>query len=65
MDVALPEALVDAANAGAFHAVAAWLNEGGGVDARCAEQYGVTLLMVAAGGGQEAGQVLATLADVN
>jgi len=54
MDVALPEALVDAANAGAFHAVAAWLNEGGGVDARCAEQYGVTLLMVAAGGGQEA-----------
>jgi hypothetical protein len=54
MDVALPEALVVAAHAGAFHAVAAWLNEGGGVDARCAEQDNTTLLMSAAAGGQEA-----------
>jgi len=54
MDVALPEALVDAANAGAFHAVAAWLDEDGGVDARCAEHEDVTLLMAAARGEQEA-----------
>ena len=54
MDVALPEALVVAANAGAFHAVAGWLDDNGGVDAGCAEQYGATLLMAAAGGGQEA-----------
>jgi hypothetical protein len=54
MDVALPDALVDAANAGAVHTVAAWLNEGGGVDARCAEYDGVTLLIAAAGGGREA-----------
>jgi len=54
MDVALPEALVDAAVAGAFHAVAAWLDESGGMDAGCAEHEGVTLLMAAAGGGQEA-----------
>jgi ankyrin repeat protein len=54
MDVALPEALVDAAVAGAFHAVAAWLDESGGVDAGCAEHEGLTLLMAAAGGGQEA-----------
>ena len=54
MDVALPAALVDAANAGAFHAVAAWLNEGGSVDAHCAEYDGAPLLMAAAAGGQEA-----------
>jgi len=54
MDVALPEALVVAANAGASNAVAAWLNEGGGVDARCAEQDNTTLLMAAADGGHEA-----------
>jgi len=54
MDVALPEAIFYAANAGAFHAVAGWLDEGGGVDARCAEQDDETLLMAAADGGHEA-----------
>jgi len=34
--------------------VAAWLDKGGGVNARCAEHYGETLLMAAATGGQEA-----------
>ena len=43
-----------AARAGESPAVAAWLDEGGGVDARCAERMGVTLLMSAAAGGQEA-----------
>jgi len=43
-----------AAREGDAHAVAAWLDEGGGVDARCAERYGVTLLMAAAVGGHEA-----------
>jgi ankyrin repeat protein len=43
-----------AADGGDAQAVAAWLNEGGGVDARCAEQNGVTLLIAAAFGGQEA-----------
>ena len=43
-----------AANKGDAHAVAAWLDEGGGVDARCAERIGDTLLMSAAYGGQEA-----------
>ena len=46
--------LLAAAEKGDAHAVAAWLDEGGGVDARCAEQHGATLLMAAAGGGQEA-----------
>jgi hypothetical protein len=50
----LPEGLFDSASAGSFHAVTAWLNEGGGVDARCAENYDDTLLMMAAYGGQEA-----------
>jgi ankyrin repeat protein len=54
MDVVLPKALAVAANAGAFHAVAAWLDEDGGVDARCAEHDDTTLLMGAALGGQEA-----------
>ena len=44
----------DAANEGDAQAVAAWLDEGGGVDARCAERYGETLLMMAADGGHEA-----------
>ena len=35
-------------------AVTAWLDEGGGVDARCAERGDVTLLMAAADGGQGA-----------
>jgi hypothetical protein len=50
----LPEGLFDSASAGSFHAVAAWLNEGGGVDARYAEQGRATLLIAAAFGGQEA-----------
>jgi len=47
------EDVLVAAHRGDAQAVTAWLDEGAGVDARCAEQYGVTLLMVAAGGGQE------------
>ncbi len=43
-----------AAKKGDAHAVVAWLDEGGGVDARCAERYGMTLLMAATNGGQEA-----------
>jgi ankyrin repeat protein len=43
-----------AAQEGNAHAVVAWLDEGGGVDARCAEHGGVTLLMAAAYGGHEA-----------
>ena len=34
--------------------MAAWLDEGGGVDAGCAERNDATLLMAAAAGGQEA-----------
>ena len=34
--------------------MAAWLDEGGGVNARCGEYYDRTLLMAAAAGGQEA-----------
>ena len=41
-------------NGGDAQAVAAWLDEGGGVDARCAEYGGTTLLIAAASGGQEA-----------
>ena len=37
-----------------MHAVAAWLGEGGGVDAGCAERHDGTLLMEAANGGQGA-----------
>ena len=50
----LPEAVRDAAIEGDAHAVAAWLDEGGGVDAGCAEQGGTTLLMAAGLGGEEA-----------
>ena len=42
-----------ASHVGDAQAVAAWLDEGGGVDAGCAEQAGATLLMGAAVGGQE------------
>ena len=35
---------LDAASEGNAHAVAAWLDEGGGVDARCAESDDMTLL---------------------
>jgi ankyrin repeat protein len=50
----LPVAVTAAASEGDAQAVAAWLNEGGGVDARCAGRYGETLLMGVAAGGQEA-----------
>ena len=43
-----------AAYQGDTQAVAAWLHEGGGVDAACAERGGGTLLVAAAAGGQEA-----------
>ena len=46
--------MTDAASEGDAQAVAAWLDEGGGVDARCAGRYGETLLMAAASGGHEA-----------
>ena len=51
---AVANALFFAARAGDAQAVAAWLNEGGGVDARCIERGRTTLLMAAAQGGQEA-----------
>ena len=41
-------AMHDAAFDGDAHAVAAWLDEGGGVDAGCAERKGEMLLMAAA-----------------
>ena len=53
-EAALHEGVWRAADGGDAQAVAAWLDEGGGVDARCAEHYGATLLMAAALGGQEA-----------
>ena len=43
-----------AAAKGGAQVVAAWLDEGGGVDAGCAERNGATLLTGAASGGQEA-----------
>ena len=48
------EAVFIAAAWGGARAVAAWLDEGGGVDARCAERDDKTLLLAAAYGGQEA-----------
>ena len=50
----LPIVLGTASFEGNAHAVAAWLDEGGGVDARCAEFDDMTLLQGAAAGGQEA-----------
>jgi len=50
----LPEGVFDSAEEGDAEAVAAWLDDGGGVDARCAEHGDVTLLIAAAVGGQEA-----------
>ena len=52
MQAALPEGVWRAADKGDAQAVAAWLDEGGGVDALCAD--GLTLLMTAALRGQEA-----------
>jgi len=43
-----------AVDGGDAQAVAAWLDEGGGVDAGCAESEGLTLLMAAAAGGHGA-----------
>ena len=43
-----------AADGGDAQAVVAWLDEGGGVDARCAERLDTTLLMAAACGGHKA-----------
>ena len=43
-----------AAYEGDAHAVAAWLDEGGDVDARCTKLGDMTLLMAATWGGQEA-----------
>jgi ankyrin repeat protein len=55
VEAGLPEAIWRAAaEKGNAHAVAAWLDEGGGVDARCAEHGSATLLMTAACAGQEA-----------
>ena len=47
--------VLDTALNGDAHAVAAWLDEGGGVDARCTEcSAAPTLLIAAAAGGHEA-----------
>ena len=57
LTVAMSERCLAAAGRGDTNAVAAWLEEGGGVDAHCAvpELEGMTLLMgAAASGGQEA-----------
>eukprot|EP00964_Phaeocystis_antarctica_P025301 scaffold14209_cov66-Phaeocystis_antarctica.AAC.1 len=51
---AVGEAMLLAAYEGGAQAVAAWLDEGGGVDSRCTEHQDRTLLMLAAAGGQEA-----------
>ena len=53
-EAALPEGVWLAADGGDAQAVAAWLDEGGGVDAGCAESEDLTLLMAAAAGGHEA-----------
>ena len=45
---------MDAAIGGDAHAVAAWLDGGGSVDASYGERDDATLLMAAAYGGQEA-----------
>jgi ankyrin repeat protein len=52
--VGLPASIWFTAREGDAHAVTAWLDEGGSVDAHCAEYGGTTLLMAAAVGGQEA-----------
>ena len=48
------EAVFTAASEGDAHTVAAWLDEGGGLNARCTEHEDETLLIAAAHGGQEA-----------
>ena len=54
MEAGLPESVRRAAEEGGTPAVAAWLDEGGGVDARSAVFDDTTLLMSAASGGQVA-----------
>ena len=51
-EVVLGEALYDAAFSGDARSVTAWLDEGGGVDARCAEFNDATLMMAAASNAQ-------------
>ena len=48
------QVLCVAAQEGDVPVVAAWLDDGGGVDERCAAHDGATLLFAAAYGGQEA-----------
>ena len=48
------KAILDAAITGDAHAVAAWLDGGGDVDAGCAEFEGATVLIAAANEGDEA-----------
>jgi len=50
----LPEGVFGSAGKGDAQALIAWLDEGGGVDARCTEFRSTTLLTAAAVGGQEA-----------
>ena len=50
----LREATLGAVLEGDAQAVAAWLDTGGSVDARCAKRHGLTLLLAAAMAGQEA-----------
>ena len=52
LEVGMPEGVWHTAREGDAQAVAAWLDEGGGVDARCAERGGGSLVMVATYGGQ-------------
>jgi ankyrin repeat protein len=61
------QVLCVAAQEGDLQAVAAWLDEGGGVDERCSEHEGATLLFAAAYGGQGAmvRMLLARGASVN
>ena len=53
-EAGLPEAVWTAAMNGDAQVVTAWLEEGGGIHAGCAEFEGMTLLMAAATGGHKA-----------
>ena len=52
--MSLGKAILDAAITGNEHAVAAWLDKGGSVDAGCADHGGTTVLIAAANEGDEA-----------
>ena len=52
--MSMRKAILDAAITGDAHAVAAWLDGGGDVDAGCAEFEGATVLIAAANEGDEA-----------